>query len=301
MTNRAAAEISEAPEAPIVEVPRRTVRKATRAASQEPSAPAQPGAANPTRRVRKPASEVVEPPATRKGRKTPTTVEEPAPIKRTVRKATVKDEKEDKAALDPPARRARPNKATNVSGPSGLDKSDTAKRSTARIRVTKTTPIDHSKDDGSDPLDTFKVPDQDTAEDPLPAAAPTQPDTKARKPRTAVKQEEATEVLKAGRGRSTSTKTPAPPAPARGRPRKTPATAPAATQTVDKENTPGTHATTGSSTKSLTGEADEGVVVKVRATRKKTATVKQEGEEVTVVTQPKPRATRATRARTKTT
>lgn len=298
-------ELSEVLEAPAIEVEasKRPGRKATRPANQEPPAPSQPTVAGPTKRVRKPTSEVAEP-AARKGRKTPTPEEEPAPaVKRTVRKAAVKNEKETKTTLDPLTRRGRPPKATNTGGTSKPEKSGIGKPSTSGVRGgTKTIPVEHNKDDGSDPLDTFNTPDQATVEDPLPTVAPTKADTKARKPRTAMKHEEETaEVLKATRGRppaattrSTATKTPAP---TRGRPRKTPATAPAAIQVVDKENTPGTTQTAaGSST------TDEGVVVKVRTTRKtRTTTVKEEGEEGTTATQSKPRAIRATRVRTKTT
>ncbi|KXN89208.1 hypothetical protein AN958_05911 [Leucoagaricus sp. SymC.cos] len=297
---KAVMEPEEVEDAPVVNTLKRNTRQATRKSDHEA-----PPATTQTRRARKPTVEPEESQPARRGRKTPTVEEQRAPPpKRTVRKVVVKEEKDDEAAPSTqPSRRGRATKATAMEG---VEKEIAVPkaRTTSRARGAKAPSSQSDNADGDDPLDALNgqnaPADADSSQPP-----PTKAMAKARKPRTTVKQEEsATEVLKTStKPRSTiaaTTKTPA--TTARGRARKTPATAPTATQIeVDKENTPGSGTRAGPSNKDATG-ADDGVVVKVRTTRKtvRPASVKQETDEP-VVTQPKARATRTTRARTKTT
>ncbi|KAF9446457.1 hypothetical protein P691DRAFT_708518 [Macrolepiota fuliginosa MF-IS2] len=303
-TRKPTAELEETQEVPAIEVSKHAIPKATKPTGQEPPAPPPAGVA-PTRRVRKPTVEPEDPQPTRRGRKTPTIVEAPAPtVKRSTRNVVVKEEKA--AAVPAPARRGRPPKATTATATATATTSgqsdDNAKRSTMRGRGTRVVPTEADNGDGDDPLDAFNTSEEVPTEDPPPAPIPAKTAAKTRKPRTAMKQEEeTTEVLKTtitkSRTAGTAAKTPAP---TRGRPRKTPATAPAATQVKgDKENAPRARPADGPSGKTAAGDTDEGVVVKVKTTRKtRTATVKQEVEDAA---QPKARATRATRARTTTT
>lgn len=302
-TRKATAEPEETHETPIADAPKRTVPRATKRIDQEKaSAPVQVAASGPSRRVRKPAVEAEETQVTRRSHKAPTGEGEPAPAaKRTAKKAAVKEE-EDKTTVPPPPRRGRPPKAMTATG-SEQGSNDAMKRSTARTRGTKVTPIEVDNGDGDDPLDSFNSSERAATEELPPAPIPGKAATKVRKARAGVKQEpEPTEALKTTTTRSRAATTTKTPAPTRSRPRKTPATAPAATQVeVDKENEPGTRATGGPSGKT-TGDTDEGVVVKVRTTRKtKTVAVKQEAEEAAAAAQPKSRTTRTTRVRTKTT
>ncbi|KAF5350504.1 hypothetical protein D9756_008541 [Leucocoprinus leucothites] len=295
-TRKATAEPEEASEAPGTDAPKRNTRKPTRTADQEE--PLIHTATTQSRRARKPTTESNESQPTRRGRKTPTVEEEPAPApRRNLRKVTVKEEKDDGAA---PARRGRaPSKAAGVAAGAEKEKHGPTKRTTTRTRGTKTAQAQAQADspEADDPLNAFN----DSEEAPTDAAPqPSKITAQARKPRAAVKQEESTnEVLKASTKTRTVAKTTAKtPAPTRSRARKTPATAPAATEVeVDKENAPGDGTSAGNM-----GDADEGVVVKVRATRKtKTVPVKQETQEATTAAQPKTRTTRTTRVRTRTT
>lgn len=279
-------ESEDVTEAPDADVPKRNTRKATRTADYEESARAPAAATTQTRRARKATVEPEEPQPTRRGRKIPTTEEQPAvpATKRNLRKVAVKEETEDSLPL----------RRECLTKPSAEESSEPTKRSATRTRVTKTAPqVDTA--DADDPLDAFNEPEEASAE-----AAPSKTAAKGRRARKAVKQEESTkDVLKAStRSRvSTATTTRTPATQTRGRPRKTPATAPAAPIEVDKENTPGDIAP-------VTTDGDEGVMVKVRTTRKtKIVPVKQEtGESTTIAAQPKTRApTRTTRSRTRTT
>ncbi|KAJ3576717.1 hypothetical protein NP233_g260 [Leucocoprinus birnbaumii] len=277
-TCKATVEPEDAPETAGVQAPRRNTRKPTRLADQEE--PAAPTATTQTRRARKPFTEPEEPQPSRQGRKTPIIGEEPAPApKRNLRKTSVKEEKDDGAEPQAPGLRRgripRAPAASDVEKEASRSAKAPAKRTTSRARVMRSTRLRMTR---------LKTP-------PPPKAV-----AKARKPRTTVKQEEpSTEVLKTStRSRAAAaTKTPAA---TKGRPRKTPATAPAATQVdLDKENAPG------ESTSSL-GDVDEGVVVKVRTTRKmRTVPVKQEPQEASTTAQPKARAMRTARVRTRTT
>lgn len=304
-TRKATAEPEEPVEDSVAVASKRDLRKTNRTPYQEESSvPAR--ATAPARRAPRPAVEPEEHHVTKRGgRKTPTVDEKAEAVaKRTSRKVAVKEEKEEKQAVPVPARRGRVPKAAPATARM-QEATDTAKRPTARARGGKTTPVEPNNGDGDDPLDSLATSEEVTTEEHSPVPAPAKTVAKTRKPRAGMKlEEETTEVLRTStRPRTTTVNATKTPAPTRGRSRKTPATAPAVTQVeVDKENTPGAQPTAGPSTKPTAGDADEGVVVKVRTTRKtRTATVKQETEEAVAAAQPKPRATRTTRVRTKTT
>lgn len=151
---------------------------------------------------------------------------------------------------------------------------ETTKSTTTRTRGMRAvlTQPDHA--DTDDPLNAFNETEQASGGTSL---LPHKTPTRARKPRIAVKEEPTTAPSKASMKSRTFTTMMKTPATARSRARKTPATAPAATQVdIDKENAPGDRAPVGS-----TGDADEGVLVRVRTTRKtKMFPVKQETQEV---------------------
>lgn len=296
----------ESAQDPTIEAERRGMRETNATQDEEEAPPVAAETRSEGRRVRKPATGEGEKPQTSKrvGRKTPIVDEGPTTVpKRTSKRTTVKEEAADAPVAPAPTRRGRPPAATKAA--TRQKSSERAKRPTSRARSGAKTPVNiDDGDDGNDPLDSI-TPSEHTAV----LAKPTT--TRGRKPRSGVKQEE-TDVLKAStRSRTTTTtatttKTPATRGP--GRPRKTPATAPPAiSQVVDKENTPEEGDSSSKSAAVADAARDEGVVVKVRSTTRKTRTaaVKQEaGLESSsgggVARARITKGTRTTRTRTKT-
>jgi hypothetical protein len=293
----ATAESEKTPIAP----PARRGRKAT--ADPEEASPKEQAAipaSVPARRGRKPAT----PPAIEMEETEPAT----APAKRGARKATAVAEVDVAEETQPPVRRGR----TPRTAPSALPvrKASTKKAAVETSaagsgsggvrRGAQGKPIDVEMldGDGNDPLDSL---DAEEAE-----AVVIKP--KGRK--KAVKEEvveDGLDKIPAPTTRSGKAKTPAVKTPtAKPRTRKAPATAPAAVQDVDKENTPGSEG-------SSIVDTDEPVKIRVSRTTKKgtsaaaarSTKVKQEETEqvedaVAEPEAPRGRSLRATRTRTKT-
>jgi len=274
---RARKAIIEPEHAPNVDAPKRNIHKLTKDTDSEEDVVR----AAKTRRIAKPTAESEESQPTQRGHQIPVVLaEEPAHApKRNIRKTAVKRENDSEEGKTLTSRRGRVPRVATVS----------VEKKTAESATLRTRPFSSQHDlaDVDDPLNAFNETGQGSGD-----AAP-KIHTRTRKPRITGP---SAEPLKASAKSRTSTVTKTP-APSRSRARKTPATAPAVTQAhVDKENAPGDKAPVGSTT-----DADEGVLVKVRTTRKtKTLPVKQEIQEVNTVTQPKLRATRTTHVRTKT-
>lgn len=276
-------EPEQARKVPDVDVSGRNIRKPTKDQEEDLVHAAT------IRRIHKPTVGFEESQPTQQGRETPTALEESAHApKRNLRKAAVKEENDSVESKTLASRRKRVPRVATISDA----EKETTKSTTTRTRGMRAvlTQPDHA--DTDDPLNAFNETEQASGGTSL---LPPRTPTRARKPRIAVKEEPTPVPSKASMKSRTFTTMTKTPATARSRARKTPATAPAATQVdIDKENAPGDRAPVGS-----TGDADEGVLVRVRTTRKtKMFPVKQETQEVAIVTKSKTRATRTTRVRT---
>ena len=263
--------------APNVDAPKRNIHKLIK--DTDPEEDVVRAAKN--RRIDKPTAESEESRPTQRGHQIPFVLaEEPAHApKRNIRKTAVKEEKSEEGKTLTSRRGRVPRVATASVG----------EKKTTESATLRTRPFSSQRGltDVDDPLNAFNETGQGSGD-----AVP-KTHTRTRKPQITEPPAEPSKASAKSRA-STITKTPAP---SRSRARKTPATAPVVTQVhVDKENALGDRAPVGS-----TADADEGVLVKVRTTRKtKMLPVKQETQEVNTVTQPKLRAVRMTHARTKT-
>lgn len=284
MPRRTRKAMIEPEHAPNVDAPKRNIHNLTKDTDSEEEVVR----AVKTRRIDKPTAESEESQPTQRGYPIPIVpAEESAPApRRNMQKTAVKRKNDSEESKTLASRRGRVPRVATAS----VVEKKTTESATLRTRPFSS---QHDLTDADDPLNALNETGQGSADA---ALLPPKIHTRTRKPRITVKREPSAEALKASAKSRTSTITKTPSS-SRSRARKTPATAPAVTQVpIDKENTPGDGAPVGS-----TADADEGVLVRVRTTRKtKMLPVKQETQEVNNVTQPKLRAARTTHVRTKT-
>ncbi|KAF9461792.1 hypothetical protein BDZ94DRAFT_1323128 [Collybia nuda] len=294
-TRKATAE----PEEPIVAPTAKRGRKAT-VEPEDPASKEETTIPIPVRRGRKPAAVVPVPTEVPEEADSATPLL--ASLKRSVRKTPAPAEAEGVDEAPAPVRRGRAPRTAPSALPvrrPALKKSDEAAGAASGSggvkRGTRTKPIDVEAvdDGGNDPLDSLDAEESEAVV------------AKPRGRKRVVKVEVVDDKIPVPTTRGAKAKAPAAKTPAaKPRVKKVPATAPAAVQDVDKENTPG-------SEESSVADGDEPVKIRVsRTTRKGTTTarttkIKQEDVEHPESTPPEPevtrgRSVRATRTRART-